>query len=194
MKLIAAVDKNWAIGYKNQLLVQIPEDMQRFKNLTQNHVVFMGKNTLLSLPNASPLPNRRNIVLTSDKEFKAERTAIVHSIEEALREFEKYPSDEIYIIGGASVYNQFLPYVKEALITYIQYKYIADAWFPRLDDKMEWEMKKASEEFDYCGIKYQFREYIRKENSQRLLCNQSKTDCADCPNHATSACADCPNK
>lgn len=165
MKLIAAVDKNWAIGYKNQLLVQIPEDMQRFKNLTQNHVVFMGKNTLLSLPNACPLPNRTNIILTSDKDFQAEQAIIVHSEKEALKELKKYLSDDIYIIGGSSIYSQFLPYVKDALITYIQHEYIADAWFPRLDNHAEWELKKESEQFDYCGIKYQFREYGRKVRS-----------------------------
>lgn len=163
MKLIAAVDENWAIGYKNQLLVHIPEDMQRFKNLTKNHVVFMGKNTLLSLPNAKPLSDRRNIVLTSDRGFRAEQAVIVHSIEEALGEFEKYPSDEIYIIGGASVYSQFLPYIKEAFITYIQYKYIADTWFPRLDNNSQWELKEESEEFNYCGIKYRFQEYGRRK-------------------------------
>jgi len=161
MKLIAAVDKNWAIGYKNQLLIQIPEDMLRFKKRTQNHIVFMGKNTLLSLPGARPLPNRKNIILTSDKNFQAEQAVIVHNTEEALRELKRQPSDEVYIIGGASIYSQFLPYIKEAFITCIQYEYIADAWLPRLDCNAEWELKQESGEFDYCGIKYQFQKYVR---------------------------------
>lgn len=168
MKLIAAVDKNWAIGYKNQLLVQIPEDMQRFKSFTKNQIVFMGKNTLFSLPNASPLPNRKNIILTSDKSFRAEDSKIVHNIEEALKELKQYPSDNIYIIGGSSIYHQFLPYAKEALITYIQHKYKADVWFPKLDDNTEWKLKQKSEKFDYCGIKYEFRQYIKNKNSSCL--------------------------
>lgn len=162
MRLIAAVDKNWAIGYKNQLLVQIPEDMQRFKSLTQHQIVFMGKNTLLSLPNTSPLPNRKNIILTSDKGFQAGDSKIVHSVEEALEELRQYPSDSIYIIGGSSIYHQFLPYAKEAFITYIQQEYRADAWFPKLDDNIEWKLKQKSEKFDYCGILYEFRQYTKK--------------------------------
>lgn len=164
MKLIAAVDKNWAIGYKNQLLVQIPEDMHRFKNLTQNQIVFMGKNTLLSLPNASPLFGRTNIILTSDKSFHAGHAVIVHSIKEAQKELKNYPSDNIYIIGGSSIYRQFLSYANEAFITYIQYEYTADAWFPRLDSSTEWKLKQKSEKFDYCGIKYEFRQYVRNKN------------------------------
>lgn len=168
MKLIAAVDKNWAIGYKNQLLVRIPKDMQRFKNLTQNQIVFMGKNTLLSLPNASPLPDRKNIILTSDKSFQARQAVIVHSAEEALGELKKYSSDSIYIIGGSSIYHQFLSCAKEALITYIQHEYTADAWFPKLDGNTEWELKQISEKFDYCGIKYEFRQYIRNKSGSCL--------------------------
>lgn len=168
MKLIAAVDKNWGIGYQNRLLARIPEDMQRFKTFTQNQIVFMGKNTLLSLPNASPLPNRKNIVLTSDKNFQAEHAVIVHNTKEALEELKKYPSDNIYIIGGSSIYCQFLPYAKEAFITYIQYEYTADAWFPKLDGSMEWKLEQKSEELDYCGIKYEFRQYIRNKSGSCL--------------------------
>ena len=162
MKIIAAVDKNWAIGYQNKLLVQIPEDMKHFKKMTENHVVLMGRKTLQSFPNGLPLQNRTNIVLTSDKSFRVKQAVIVHSIEEALEELEQYNSDEIYIIGGASVYKQFLPYAREAFITYIQYSYQADAYFPRIDKNPDWELAGESEEQTYFNLEYYFRRYVKK--------------------------------
>ena len=92
----------------------------------------------------------------------------MHSAEEALGELKKYSSDSIYIIGGSSIYHQFLSCAKEALITYIQYEYTADAWFPKLDGNTEWELKQISEKFDYCGIKYEFRQYIRNKSGSCL--------------------------
>lgn len=162
MKIIAAVDKNWAIGYQNKLLVQIPEDMRHFKNMTENHVVFMGRKTLISFPDSRPLPDRTNIVLTSDRSFCSGQAVIVHSVEEALEEFQNYPSEEIYIIGGSSVYEQFLPCVQEAYITYIQHEYQADAYFPRIDKARDWQLVQESGEQDWFGLKYSFRKYVKK--------------------------------
>lgn len=163
MKIIAAVDKNWAIGYQNQLLVQIPDDMRHFKNMTGSHVVFMGRKTLMSFPDSRPLPDRTNIVLTSDRNFHAGQAVIVHSVEEALEEFRHYNSDEIYIIGGSSVYEQFLPYVQEAFITYIQHEYQADAYFPRIDKAPDWQLAQESGEQSYFGVKFCFRRYVKSE-------------------------------
>lgn len=161
MNLIVAVDKNWAIGNKGKLLVSIPEDMKFFRETTTNNVVIMGKNTLLSFPNGMPLKNRVNIVLTSDKNFTAKDAIIVHDMEEALLELKKYNTENVYVIGGSSVYEQMLEYCDTAYVTYIDYSYEADRHFPNLDKNPEWKLTEESEEKTYFDVEYYFRKYER---------------------------------
>jgi dihydrofolate reductase len=163
MNIIVAVDKNWAIGNQNKLLISIPEDMRFFRDETTNKVVVMGKTTLNSFPNGRPLRDRTNIILTTDKNFKAEGAIIVHSVEEALETLKNYKSEDIYIIGGASVYKQFLDYCDVAHITKIDYTYHADTFFPNLDEKPEWEIAAESDERTYYDIEYAFYKYVRKK-------------------------------
>ena len=89
MNMIAAVDSNWAIGNKNQLLVSIPADMKMFRQETTGKVVVMGRKTLESFPNQKPLPNRTNIVVTRNKSYKVDGAIVVYSIEELLEEKEE---------------------------------------------------------------------------------------------------------
>ena len=110
MNVIVAADKNWGIGKNNQLLVSIPADMKMFREETSGKVVVMGRKTLESFPNGLPLKNRINIVITSNKEYEVKGAIIVHSIEEALEEIKKYPAEDVYCIGGDSIYAQMLPY------------------------------------------------------------------------------------
>ena len=159
MQLIVGVDKNWGIGNKGKLLVSIPEDMKFFRETTTGHVVLMGKNTLNSFPNGLPLKNRVNIVMTSDLSFERNGAVAVHSLEEALEEVKKYDGDEIYVIGGSSVYEQLLPYCDEAYVTYIDYSYEADRHFPNLDEHKEWKLIAESEEKTYFDVEYYFRTY-----------------------------------
>ena len=100
MKLIVAVDKNWAIGYKNELLVSIPADMRFFRDQTTGKVVVMGKNTLESFPGGKALKNRVNIVVALEKSYKAPDAIVVNSIEDAIAEASKYNTDDVYVIGG----------------------------------------------------------------------------------------------
>jgi len=159
MNIIVAVDKNWAIGYQNKLLISIPED----RDETTNKVVVMGKHTLQSFPSGRPLKNRTNIVLTTDKRFQAEDAIIVHSMEEALEEIKKYKSEDVYIIGGAEIYNQFLDYCDVAHITKIDYAYQADTYFPNLDEKEDWAVVAESDERTYYDVEYQFFKYEKKK-------------------------------
>ena len=106
MNLIAAVDNNWAIGKNNQLLVRIPMDQKFFREMTTGKVVVMGRKTLESFPNSRPLKNRTNIVITGNKDYQVKGAVVVHSIEEALKEVEKYPAQDVYCIGGDSIYRQ----------------------------------------------------------------------------------------
>ncbi|SKA59872.1 dihydrofolate reductase [Eubacterium uniforme] len=166
MNLIVAVDKNWAIGYKGKLLISIPEDMKFFRETTTGHTVVMGKNTLLSFPNSKPLKNRNNIVIALEKDFTVEGATTVYSIEEALEEVKKYDSDDVYVIGGGSIYKQLLPYCDKAYITYIDHSYSADTFFPNLDEDDEWEITSESEEQTYFDIEYFFRTYERKNTTK----------------------------
>ena len=162
MNIIVAVDRNWAIGYKNKLLVSIPADMKFFRSTTTGKVVVMGRKTLESFPNALPLKNRINIVLTANREFKVKDAIICHSVEELLEELKKYDSDDIYVIGGDSIYHQMLPYCNVAHVTKIDHAYEADTWFPNLDELPEWEITADSEEQTYFDLEYQFLKYERK--------------------------------
>ncbi|MCR4672476.1 MAG: dihydrofolate reductase [Lachnospiraceae bacterium] len=164
MNIIAAVDNNWGIGYRNRLLNSIPEDMRFFRETTTGKVVVMGRNTLESFPGKRPLKNRVNIVLTGKEDFTAGDAVIVHSLEEALQELSKYPDEDIYIIGGESVYRQFLPYCDTAHITAMDNTYAADAFFPNLDEDPEWEVAGESEERTYFDLPYVFKLYKRKKN------------------------------
>lgn len=161
MNLIVAVDKNWAIGYENKLLISIPDDMKFFRTTTTGKVIIMGKNTLLSFPNGRPLKNRENIVITHDVNFKCEGATIVHSVEEAINEAKKYNTEDVYVIGGGSIYKQMLDYVDTAYVTYIDYEYQADTYFPNLSQLDEWKLVEESEEQTYFDVEYYFRKYVK---------------------------------
>ena len=117
MNLIAAVDRNWAIGYKNELLVRIPEDQKWFRETTTGKAVIMGRKTLESFPNKSPLKNRLNVVITSDMNYSVPGAVVVHSIDEAVEAVRDYADDDVYVIGGESIYRQMLPLCSTAHIT-----------------------------------------------------------------------------
>lgn len=159
MNLIVAVDKNWAIGLKNKLLVSIPEDMKFFRTETAGKVVVMGRKTLESFPNGMPLKNRTNIVLTSNPSYEARGALVLHSVEEVLNEVQKYPSEEVYIIGGESIYRQFLPWCSVAHVTKIDYAYEADTYFPNLDELPEWKVTARSGEKTYYDLEFEFLKY-----------------------------------
>ena len=162
MNLIAAVDKNWAIGKDNKLLVSIPADMKMFRQETTGKVVVMGRKTLESFPGGQPLKKRTNIVLTRDKNYKVKDAIVVHSIEEVLEELKKYDSEDVYVIGGDSIYSQMLPYCDTAHVTKIDFAYEADSWFPNLDEDPEWKIAEESEEQTYFDLEYTFVKYVRK--------------------------------
>lgn len=158
MKLIVAVDKNWGIGLNNKLLISIPEDMKFFMNTTMGNVVVMGRKTLESFPNARPLKDRINIVLTRDKNYKVEGATVCNTKEEVLKEIEKYDTNNVYIIGGESIYRLFEPECDTALVTKIDYEYEADTHFPNLEE-MGWELTEESGEQTYFDIIYNFCTY-----------------------------------
>ena len=162
MKLIAAVDKNWAIGNKGQLLVSIPQDQKMFRDETMGKVIVMGRKTLESFPNGLPLKNRTNIVLTHDHTYKVPGAVVVHDMDELHEELKKYDSEDIYVIGGETIYRQLLDECDVAHITKIDFAYEADAWFPNLDEKEAWVVTADSEEQTYFDLEYHFYKYEKK--------------------------------
>lgn len=161
MNMIVAVDENWAIGNKGELLVRIPNDQKMFRNETIGKVVVLGRKTMDTFPQKQPLPKRTNIILTRNPEYKVKDAIVVHSVEELLEELKNYNSEDIYIIGGDSVYEQMLPYCDVAHVTYIEQSYAADSYFPNLDKDPEWVMTAESDEQTYFDITYYFRKYER---------------------------------
>lgn len=164
MNLIVAVDNNWAIGNKNQLLISIPNDQKHFREETTGKVVVLGRKTLATFPQGLPLKNRTNIILSKDKNFKVKDALVVHSVEELLEQLKQYDSEDVYIIGGESIYRQMLPYCDVAHVTKIDYSYEADTYFPNLDADGDWVITADSDEQTYFDIAYEFLRYERKSN------------------------------
>ena len=161
MNLIAAVDSNWAIGNKGQLLVRIPNDHKMFREETLDKVVVYGRKTLETFPHAKPLDRRTNIILSGNRELRVPGAQVVHSIEELLEACAAYPSNEIYIIGGASVYEQMLPFCDTAHITKVDYAYEADAFFPNLDEDPQWKLDEVLQTGEEYGVRYEMCVYER---------------------------------
>ena len=168
MNLCVTADRHWAIGKDGRPLVTIPADRQMFLKETAGKVVVMGRRTLEGLPGGQPFGNRVNIVLTHDMQYKVKGAVVCHSLEEALKALKDYDEDDIYIIGGESIYRMLLPYCKEAYITRIRHSYAADTYFPDLDADPEWELEDESEEQTYFDLEYVFTRYRRKQAEKKL--------------------------
>ncbi|WP_196890857.1 dihydrofolate reductase [Aureivirga marina] len=156
--LIAAIGKNNELGKDNQLIWKLSTDLKRFKNLTTGHVVIMGRKTYESMN--KPLPNRTNIVITRNPNFKAEGCIIVSNIEEALKEAEKYDENP-YIVGGGEIYRLSMDIADVLEITHVHHSFDADAFFPEISLN-DWEavfeedhVADAKNEYDFSFITYQ---------------------------------------
>lgn len=138
-------DQNYGIGKRNGLLFSLPKDMKFFKETTLNHVVCMGENTLLSFPGSKPLKNRTNIVLSQDATHNYEGVINVHSFDEFLKTIKKYEKDDtVFIIGGASIYRQTLPYVDKVYLTKVNADGKAEVYFVNLDKEKDFELIEES--------------------------------------------------
>ena len=132
MRAIFHADREWGIGKSNDLMFSLPKDMKFFRETTKGKVVVMGLNTLKSFPNGKPLKNRINIVLSFHD--VDEDVVTVHSLDELFEELKKYPADDVFVIGGASVYRTLIPYCTEVLVTKVDASGVADVFVPDLDE------------------------------------------------------------
>ena len=159
MKLIAAVDQNWAIGKGGDQLCYIPADLKRFRALTTGHPVILGRKTLATFPGGRPLKNRRNLVLSRDPAFSPEGAEVFRDLDSLL---EAAPADS-FVIGGASVYAALLDACHTAYITKIHAAWPeADAFFPNLDENPAWEAVEESGPQEDGGFSFRYVTYRRR--------------------------------
>ena len=163
MQAILHCDNKWGIGKKNDLMFRLPKDMAFFRKQTTGGIVVMGSNTLLSFPNSKPLKNRTNIVLWpgGDKEKATEEGYIlVETLAELFEEIKKYPTDKVFVIGGAMMYHTMLPYCNKVLLTKVYADGGAEVFFDNLDELPNWQLSRQSEPVDDNGYTIRFTTYI----------------------------------
>ena len=157
-------DKKYGIGKRNGLLFRLPADMAFFKASTTGHVVAMGENTLLSFPKQKPLPNRTNIVLSQDPTHEYESVVNVHTFEDFLKKiFDFCKENDVFIIGGASIYRQMLPYVDEVWLNKVDEDGEAEVFFENLDERPDYELVEKKEPVLDNGYRTQLHIYRRRK-------------------------------
>lgn len=161
MKTIVCVDSKWGIGKKNGLLFRLPKDMAFFKQMTTGKVVAMGANTFLSFPKGA-LPNRVNIVL-DDQGRKFEGAMTVPTLFALLAKLKEYDTDDVFVIGGASVYKLMLPYCDTAYVTKVDADGSAEVFFPNLDEMPDWQLADYGEPTIDNDLTIKFCTYTRKK-------------------------------
>ena len=164
IRAIVHADKEWGIGRDNDMMFSLPKDMKFFRETTLGHVVVMGGNTLRSFPNAKPLKNRENIVLSRGQ--VRDDCVIVRSFEDLKAEMKKRESEDIYVIGGGEVYKALLPYCHEALVTKVSAVGGATTFFPNLDENENFTLVYESEPIDDNGHEIRFTTYRNKKPEQ----------------------------
>lgn len=162
MNIIVAVDKNMGIGCNGNLLARIPEDMEFFKKTTLNKIVLMGHSTFISLPNSKALSGRTNIILTREKGLSYPGAIICNSIKDFSLKARSFNTEDIFVIGGQAIYEQFLPFCEYIYMTKIDKTFKADRFFPDIDKLPEWEC--IEENNDIWGNDIKARLYKYKNN------------------------------
>lgn len=159
MKAIVNADKNWAIGMGDSLINRIPADMKFFKEKTTGNVVVMGRSTFLTFPGQKALPDRVNIVLTTDKNWSATDVITCHSTDELFEQLKRYDTNTVFVIGGSSVYEQLLPCCDTVFVTRVDTAKPADKFFPDLDEMPEWRIDSEGEKQEHKDVSFRFVTY-----------------------------------
>ena len=163
MIAIAAIDSNWAIGNKGDLLISLPEDQKGvFRFYTAGNTVVFGRKTLMTFKDQKLLPKRINIILSRNPDFEKEGAVILHSTDELDQYAKSHPDEKIFVIGGEEIYKTLLPICDEAILTKINHEFEADAYFPNLDADEEWECVEEGEEQTCFDMEFCFTTYKRK--------------------------------
>lgn len=160
IRAIVCVDAHWGIGRGNALLFSLPKDMKFFRETTLGKAVVMGGNTLRSFPNGKPLKNRTNLVLSRTE--KGDGCAVFPNITSLKAELKKREKEEVYVIGGAKIYELLLPYCRELSVTKVSADGNADVFFPDLDKRTDFVCVDEGEPIDDNGCSIRFTKYVNK--------------------------------
>jgi dihydrofolate reductase len=161
LKAIAVVDQNWAIGHEGKLLAHIPGDLSYFREKTLGKILVIGRETLAGFPGGKPLPGRTTLVLSRDPNYAAP-CAVFASLEACLAFLTRFPGEDVFVAGGASVYKQLLPWCDSCLITKIEAAFPADRYFENLDQRTDFQVVWTGEPRWENGFSYRFMEYRRR--------------------------------
>ncbi len=165
MILIFAVDKNWGIGFAGKMLASIPDDLNRFRMITEGNIVIMGRRTLEAIPGQGPLPNRINILVTSNNDFQGQGFHIIDSLDDLfplLQEINPNNEKQVFVTGGESIVRQLMPYCNKAYITKIDKSFDdIDTSIPSLDLDPSWKIVDESKTYKYNDLYYRYVDYIR---------------------------------
>lgn len=156
MIAVAAVDLIGRLGKEGKLLCHLPGDLKHFRHLTEGKTVILGRKTLYTFPGQKPLPNRENIILTHDENFECENAVVCHSIEEVLEHCADKNPEDIAVVGGGSIYEQFSPYITKFYLTII-YKLLPGDTCLKL--RGNWKATEESPLYEENGISYQYLTY-----------------------------------
>lgn len=159
MDIIVARDDGWGIGRNGDLLRRISADMKRFRAMTMGNVLIVGRKTLESFPGGRPLPERVNIVLTGNREYRAEGAVPCHSPEELPGLLRAYEGKRVFVAGGGSIYRQLLPLCRRAYVTHIHDSFPADTYFPNLDEDPGWVLLEKGAAQEEKGVPFSFDLY-----------------------------------
>ena len=171
MRAIVNVTQDWGIGAENHLLISVPSDLKRFRELTVGKTVILGRKTLETFPGKRPLKNRRNLILSRNPGFSAEKAEVFSSIRALLEAVKELPPEEVFVIGGESVYRALLPYCDRVLLTRTWFDGKADRFFPNLDALSQWRQDCASELMEENGVTFQYIDYVNRNAT--LLANSA---------------------
>ena len=160
MQCIVNVTQDWGIGLRDELLVSISADLRRFRQLTTGGTVILGRKTLATFPGGRPLKNRTNLVLSSNRHLEIPGAQVLHSLPQLLAACRSVPPENLFVIGGASVYELLLPYCTRALVTKTLVHRPADRFFPDLDSLPNWSAVSQSEVLEEDGIPFQYVDYV----------------------------------
>ena len=159
MNCIAAVSSDWGLGKDNDLLFHISEDMKFFRKMTAGGTVILGRKTLESFPGGKPLPKRRHLVLSRNRDWHPEGVEVYHSVEDILAAVQPLPEENVWVIGGAEIYRLFLPWCRTAWITRVDAAPEADVWFPDLGKAKGWVLEEEGMPQEEGGLRYRFCRY-----------------------------------
>lgn len=159
MNAIVAVDENWGIGNRGELLAHISADLRRFKELTTGHSVILGRKTLATFPGGKPLPGRENLIMSTTMDRAPEGAKVFRDLASLLA----YAPADSFVIGGETVYRALLPYCHRVYLTRIHRGFTSDACFPDLDSLPEWELTQAEGPLEENGLTFSYLTYTRRE-------------------------------